>query len=138
MQLTPGAFGALLQTLNLTQGRYKPEPTLALLDVKQGIGADSVANLTLSHDLVQPEAAGFLPGEPLVLSSGDVYTQNNPCNVPTYNAPPVDLQTFPPFDQAKANVYRYRRQQSVNLGSWYVATPYLTYALLKSSAQVRT
>ncbi|KAF7793112.1 hypothetical protein EIP86_004220 [Pleurotus ostreatoroseus] len=136
MQLTPGAFGALLQTLNLTQGRYKPEPTLALLDVKQGIGADSVANLTLSHDIVQPEAAGFLPGEPLVLSSaGDVYAQTNPCNVPTYNAPPVDLQTFPPFDQAKANVYRYRRQQSVNLGSWFVHEQWMVPSVFACAAQ---
>lgn len=139
MQLTPGAFAALLQTLNLTEGLFKPEPTPALLDVKQSIGADLSS---LSHDLVQPEAAGFHPGEPLILASagddGDVYAQNNPCNVQPYDAPPVDLQTFPPFDQSKASVYRYRRQQSVNLGSWYVASPCLTRNLLRYTLQVRT
>ncbi len=40
------------------------------------------------------------------------------CNVVSYNAPPVLDQEFPPYEQSIANVYRYRQQQSVNLGSW--------------------
>jgi glucan 1,3-beta-glucosidase len=40
------------------------------------------------------------------------------CNVVSYNAPPVLDQEFPPYDRSVANVYRYRQQQSVNLGSW--------------------
>lgn len=39
------------------------------------------------------------------------------CTVAPYDAS-VPLQNFPPFDAASANVFRYRQQQSVNLGSW--------------------
>lgn len=40
------------------------------------------------------------------------------CNVVSYNGPPVLDQEFPPYERNIANVYRYRQQQSVNLGSW--------------------
>lgn len=40
------------------------------------------------------------------------------CYVEPYDAPTVDDQDFPPYDQTESNVYRYRQQQSVNLGSW--------------------
>lgn len=40
------------------------------------------------------------------------------CHVEPYNAPQIMQQTFPPFDPETAYVYRYRQQQSVNLGSW--------------------
>ena len=44
---------------------------------------------------------------------------NDPeCYVEPYNAPQITQQEFPPFDSEIANVYRYRQQQSVNLGSW--------------------
>ncbi|KAJ7273594.1 glycoside hydrolase superfamily [Mycena haematopus] len=36
------------------------------------------------------------------------------------------VETFPPFDQAKATVYRYRQQQGVNLGSWFVHENWIT------------
>lgn len=36
---------------------------------------------------------------------------------PTADLPPP---TYPPFDPVQANVYRYRQQQGVNLGSWFV------------------
>ncbi len=42
------------------------------------------------------------------------------CQVDTYNAPAVGMQDFPAFDSEQATVYRYRQQQSVNLGSWCV------------------
>ena len=44
---------------------------------------------------------------------------NDPeCHVEPYNAPQITQQTFPPFDPESAYIYRYRQQQSVNLGSW--------------------
>ena len=44
---------------------------------------------------------------------------NDPeCHVEPYNTPQVTQQEFPPFDSESAYVYRYRQQQSVNLGSW--------------------
>lgn len=41
-------------------------------------------------------------------------------NVPTYNAPAITDQDFPAYKADQAAVYRYRQQQSVNLGSWCV------------------
>jgi hypothetical protein len=41
------------------------------------------------------------------------------CQVTAYDVPVEDI-IFAPFDYAQANIYRYRQQQSVNLGSWYV------------------
>jgi len=40
------------------------------------------------------------------------------CSVDPYDAPSVGDQVFSPYDQTTAHVYRYRQQQSVNLGSW--------------------
>ena len=40
------------------------------------------------------------------------------CHVEPYNAPPVGLQEFPPYDKKIADIFRYRQQRSVNLGSW--------------------
>lgn len=39
---------------------------------------------------------------------------------PTYDAPPITDQGFAPYNEDEATFYRYRQQQSVNLGSWYV------------------
>jgi hypothetical protein len=41
-------------------------------------------------------------------------------NIPDYNAPDVVVEPFAPYDAAKALIFRYRQQQSVNLGSWFV------------------
>lgn len=40
------------------------------------------------------------------------------CDVEPYDPPPITDQTFPAFDKNVANVYRYRQQKAVNLGSW--------------------
>ena len=48
----------------------------------------------------------------------DVSPDNYHILVYPYDTPDLGEQVFPPFDQAKATVYRYRQQQSVNLGSW--------------------
>ena len=45
---------------------------------------------------------------------------NDPeCYDAQYNAPQMTHQNFPPFDSQSAYIYRYRQQQSVNLGSWW-------------------
>lgn len=46
-------------------------------------------------------------------------TENNDCDLASYVALPIAHQEFEPFMEEKATVYRYRRQQSVNMGSWY-------------------
>lgn len=44
--------------------------------------------------------------------------QDTACVVPPYDSPIIPTPLFPPFDDTRANVYRYRQQQGVNLGSW--------------------
>lgn len=111
MQLTSGAFGALLQTLSLTQGLYKPTPAPA---------GPSTYSKTLAGD--RPSTYDNNPGDPL-----DSVSSDSSCSwVPPYDAPPPEDQAFPPFDPAKATVYRYRQQQSVNLGSWFVHEAWMT------------
>ena len=103
MQLTPGAFGALLQVLSLTQGLYKPTPSPA---------GPTTYSKTLAGD--RPSTYDNSSSDTFDSSSSD-----SSCDwVPPYDAPPLGDQAFPPFDPAKATVYRYRQQQSVNLGSW--------------------
>lgn len=41
------------------------------------------------------------------------------CKVPDYDPGQVSV-SLPDFDADKAQVYRYRKQQAVNLGSWCV------------------
>ncbi|KAF4576475.1 glycosyl hydrolase 5 (cellulase A) family protein [Pleurotus pulmonarius] len=42
------------------------------------------------------------------------------CYVEPYVAASEPTIHFPPFNQEEANIYRYRQQQGVNLGSWFV------------------
>lgn len=42
--------------------------------------------------------------------------QDPQCVVEAYEVPPPTSWTFPPFDKSEAALYRYRQQQSVNLG----------------------
>ena len=113
MVLTSQYFSALLQALNLTQGLYKPIPG----------NANTVFSESPEDTL--PGATGDLGS----IQSAQANSQTNgaqngaadACTTPPYyQAVPVGDQTFPVFDQAKATVYRYRQQQSVNLGSWHV------------------
>ena len=133
MQLVAQNLTALLLALNLTEGTFKPEPVPASF-VAQGKSrfragsSNSLAHAIPDPELVPipipeftlPDGLEFQYEEPAVLTSsedtGNVFAPG--CAVQPYNPPPVGDQTFPPFDLAKANVYRYRKQQSVNLGSW--------------------
>ncbi|THG97588.1 hypothetical protein EW026_g4424 [Hermanssonia centrifuga] len=111
MQLTSGNLTALLQSLGLTQGLFKPIP---------GLSAQGQVASGNPHSLAVP----------IRVSSGDsAQTDNDPCYREPYYPAPLGEQTFPPFDQAKANVYRYRQQQSVNLGSWFVHEAWMTPSL---------
>ncbi|EJD05843.1 glycoside hydrolase [Fomitiporia mediterranea MF3/22] len=56
----------------------------------------------------------------MAVTNNHIFSSDGSCDVQAYNPAPVLSQTFPPFDLAKANIFRYRQQQSVNLGSWYV------------------
>jgi hypothetical protein len=106
MQAEVQQFSALLQSLNLTAGLFKPTPAPPLFSVL-GNGSSFDPFGVLGNTSVASS-------DPLGLNA-----QDN-CIPEPYSAPPITDQEFPPFDSAKATIFRYRQQQSVNLGSWSV------------------
>lgn len=127
MLITADGFTAILQTLGLTQGLFKPIPdvnTLAQNALSNTVntinGNSSGVGLSLNSGFASiGNTSQDQPAEqdPLAEAEGS-QSDTADCNVEPYDALPLGDQTFPPFDQTKANVYRYRQQQSVNLGSW--------------------
>ncbi|PCH38120.1 glycoside hydrolase family 5 protein [Wolfiporia cocos MD-104 SS10] len=137
MVLTAQFFSSVLQALSLTQGSFKPTPNAGLA-TSSSLGNSKVTSTSSDYGLPHfypagqaDDAQGSTPVSPAM-----PYMQLDAgvCNPTPYDAPPIINQTFPPFDQAKANVYRYRQQQSVNLGSWYVVllSPYTTRLTIAS------
>jgi hypothetical protein len=57
-------------------------------------------------------STSFYPG-----MGGDIGADTQ-CAVAPYDSPPLPSESFWSFDSITATAYRYRRQQSVNLGSW--------------------
>lgn len=122
MLVTTDAFSAVLHALGLTQGFFKPTPSLLA----------STENTAGSINGTLPQAQNF----PVVNSSNNLPSRANlpdtvnnvqdmnqhgtSCYVAPYDVPTIGDQVFSPFDETRANVFRYRQQQSVNLGSWYV------------------
>ncbi|KAI0319374.1 glycoside hydrolase superfamily [Amylostereum chailletii] len=56
------------------------------------------------------------------------------CPVEPYSTPNTFVQAFPPFDQRASTVYRYRQQQAVNLGSWFVHEQWMTPSVFECAA----
>jgi len=106
MQAEVQQFGALLQSLNLTTGLFKPTPTPPLLSALGDGSSFDPFGISGNTSIASSDPLGF-------------GIQGN-CSPEPYSAPPVTDQEFPPFDSAKAAIFRYRQQQSVNLGSWLV------------------
>jgi hypothetical protein len=113
--ITSPIIGALNDT---TSGLGLPLPDLPLLGILQNADHNQTASAaTVSDD-----------GDNDIQTESDDDTQTHgydapACQVAPYNMSVVSMMdTVPaPFDETKANIFRYRQQQSVNLGSWYVA-----------------
>ena len=95
MLLSAGGFSAILQSLGLVLSQYKPLPSTN----------------SVSRDVNVHQGKVLLQ----TLEEADL------CQVAPYNVT-VLQQQFLPFDHAQAMVFRYRQQQSVNLGSWLVSS----------------
>jgi hypothetical protein len=106
MQAEVQQFSAFLQSLNLTAGLFKPTPGPPLLS--------TLGNGSSFNPFGVLDNTSIASSDPL-----DFNAQEN-CSPEPYSAPPFDNQEFSPFDSAKAAIFRYRQQQSVNLGSWLV------------------
>lgn len=57
---------------------------------------------------------------PSPATSNFLATTSSSCSVDSYPDTPVPTPTFAPFNEKTASIFRYRKQQSVNLGSWFV------------------
>ncbi|KXN92012.1 Glucan 1,3-beta-glucosidase 3 [Leucoagaricus sp. SymC.cos] len=99
-----------------------------------------LAALRLSQSLVNPSPGAtssdteseYKFAEHSVLK-GVTKDHGQDCHVDPYNVP-VQAPSFPPFDQTEANVFRYRQQQGVNLGSWFVHEQWMTPSLFQCAS----
>ncbi|KAI0950502.1 hypothetical protein AcV7_008947, partial [Taiwanofungus camphoratus] len=132
MALTTKGLSALLHALSLAQGLYKPIPGVAALTSNTLRDVSSATEIYPTDGTVPAQSsnngnADNYQAQPVAsLQTGYINAQGVPCGIQSYEAPSLGDQTFPPFDQAEANVYRYRQQQSVNLGSWFVHEQWMT------------
>lgn len=99
-----------------------PDPSLASLPQNSDSNPNSNADTDVST------VDGLLS---LLESSGDS------CTVNPYPSPPIPVDPFEPWDPAKATMYRYRQQQSVNLGAWFVQEEWMNPALFACAANAR-
>lgn len=144
MLISADQVSALLTGLGLTQSIFKPIPGLvgsltAPLDgvvstvdgIAHGLGLPGLTDLPLIGSILEAEnpAASKNLYKSLFTINNQLLGASNSCVVEPYDPPPVLSQSFPPFDQAKANIFRYRQQQSVNLGSWFVHEQWMTESL---------
>ncbi|TDL27386.1 glycoside hydrolase [Rickenella mellea] len=140
MILSADQVSALLSALGLTQSIFKPIPDLvgSLLAPLDGVvntvdgitgplGLPAISSLPIIGQILEAEPASSQSLNPT--SKNPKILDTVSCEVDPYDPPPVVAQSFPPFDQAKANIYRYRQQQSVNLGSWFVHEQWMTPSL---------
>src|SRR6201999_3400683 len=81
---------------------------------------------------------GILSNSSVASSDPLGFNAQGNCVPEPYSAPPITDQEFPPFDSAKAAIFRYRQQQSVNLGSWSVMNCSILPQSLKPPPQVRS
>jgi glucan 1,3-beta-glucosidase len=120
MVFNAGSFSALLHALRLTQGSYKPEPvTFSSYAVDNNSTNFPGSTPSPSVHGTEGPPGGLTLFENVKEPSPVVQGHYNECFVEPYSAPPMENQVFPPFDPDMAHLYRYRQQQSVNLGSWY-------------------
>ncbi|PPQ98808.1 hypothetical protein CVT24_003362 [Panaeolus cyanescens] len=75
-----------------------------------------------------------LPATPLHGGITHKRQLSDECQVEPYNET-VAEQNFDAFDQSIADVYRYRQQRSVNLGSWFVHENWLTPSLFTCASE---
>ena len=118
MILTAERFAGVLQGFGLAQGIYKPFGSFAdKLPLFEGDTAKASVPNTQVADF-GPAGAGIQGQQtpPLVVQLDG--TSNSTCSVSPYELSDIGPQAFPPFNTPKAIIYRYRQQQSVNLGSW--------------------
>ncbi|THH29640.1 hypothetical protein EUX98_g4554 [Antrodiella citrinella] len=103
--------------------------------------------LAVAHTLITPitafptdqvisaRTAALFQRSPESRSDNSILVARTDCSSPpTYNAPAITDQDFPAYDATQANFYRYRQQQAVNLGSWFVHEKWMTASLFQCAS----
>lgn len=114
-------LGSLLSALGLVTSLLKPVPIVG--DLVPGLLGTliPIVNQTLSN---LPILAAVDGSDDDGTGTGGVQSTPVCNNIESYAKSVVPLQSFAPFDLAMSNVFRYRQQQSVNLGSWSVGSSF--------------
>ncbi|TRM70447.1 glycoside hydrolase superfamily [Schizophyllum amplum] len=112
----------VLHALSLQQGLYKPSPVPTTNAQQPALNYVAVPDQPFQKD---PADIGV--GS--IATPHALDTQHDACYVEPYPVEAPALDAFPPFDPVKANIFRYRQQQSVNLGSWFVHEQWMTPSL---------
>ncbi|KAI0748311.1 glycoside hydrolase superfamily [Daedaleopsis nitida] len=138
---TTGNFSALLQALSLAQGSFKPSPAIvqgpsAPIPAISKIVAPSV-NDSGNHLPAYGATYGAPPTDYSSFHPVALNQQGPDCSVQPYQTPDLGMPAFAPYDPAKAVVFRYRQQQSVNLGSWFVHEQWMTPSLFTCASGTR-
>lgn len=128
MLVTANRFAALLQSLGLSQVLFKPTPSgstsARLADSINVTTAEPAGPLvpslpeTNASDSLDPSVDMLFLFVDDVDSHKSMHQRDASCQTVPYNNSDIGFQTLSPFNQTKANIFRYRQQQSVNLGSW--------------------
>ncbi|EAU88084.2 cytoplasm protein [Coprinopsis cinerea okayama7 len=119
-------FVSALLALGVTQANYKPYPSVSNTSTSTTRTISTVDDTDVQPDgLVLPQNVRITA----VMDASDPQ-----CQVEPYDAPSVDHQEYPSYDEKLATVFRYRKQQSVNLGSWFVHENWMTPSLFRCAA----
>jgi glucan 1,3-beta-glucosidase len=104
---TADAFLSLLRLLNLSEGFSRPLPD-ASATLTPGSSTNETATSYLDQLNSATQAWNLTSLHQLATSACDPSPYISTC----------PNETFSAFDQIQANIYRYRQQRSINLGSW--------------------
>lgn len=116
--MLPSQFSTLIQSLGLSSGFYKPCPSHLNQTALQSIPQQStpVPEVQYAAQQVHNFSSQVNPRDD---QQQNFNTQYDPCYVEPYHVPAPPEYPFDPYDEAKATIFRFRQQQSVNLGSWW-------------------
>ncbi|RPD66317.1 glycoside hydrolase [Lentinus tigrinus ALCF2SS1-7] len=117
-------FATLLQALRLSQGMSKPSPTF-----RAGLAQTAAPSYNDTQEDTQQFGTSYYAQPEDHLLYPVSFDDASPCPVEPYFDADNAIPPFASFDPAKATVFRYRQQQSVNLGSWFVHEQWMTPSL---------
>jgi hypothetical protein len=144
--LVGGIASGLIDTAGGVVNSTAGSSTGALNGILGGGGLIAAANLTNNPKYLnaayQGDDSSSTDAENSTLTSSSTPDNSSLTTSTTVDTPPpncavepytpatdLTLQPFAPYDANKALIYRYRQQQSVNLGSWFVQEQWMNPSL---------